>query len=391
MAKPAARKSDTCTGHTMWPPRQSTQGSPDTFINSLPAHRKTDAWMVHCYKQQCHTGILSSGSPTVFVNSLAQGRVGDSVNCGSKVAKGSPDTFVGENIVSGPCTNAPPGTTGTGDSIDPNVPTIDGIPVGEDGSKGGTVPYYGSPGGGGPIGGSSGSGGAYANAGSQYATGTNYVPKAANTNVAKGLGSASAKYESNGNPGAIGYDKTGGYSYGEYQIATNTGTMNNYMESLKTSDPDAYAKLQAAGGVDAAKAGTPEFQSAWKDLAANDPNFEASQHSFIQSTHYDVAAANIQNSTGLDISTRSKAVQDAVWSTSVQNGPNSSVFTNALAGKDVKNMSDAQIVNAIYDERGATTSSGSLKYFGKSSQSVQNSVKNRFANERQDVLAEIPS
>lgn len=390
MAKAAARLRDICTGHGSYPPRPNCQGSPTVFINGLPAHRKTDAWIVHCH-YSCHTGFLASGSPTVFTNGLAQGRVGDSVNCGSRVARGSPDVFVGEDRVSGPCTNAPTKTVGVADNIDPNEPTVDGIPVGKDGSLGGTQAYYGSPGGGGPVGGTVGSGGAYANAGSQYATGTNYVPKAANTNVAKGLGSASAKYESNGNPGAIGYDKTGGYSYGEYQIATKTGTMNNYLNSLQTSDPDAYAKLQAAGGASAAAAGTPEFQAAWKDCAANDPNFEASQHSFIQSTHYDIAAANIQNSTGLDISKRSKAVQDAVWSTAVQNGPNSKVFTNALAGKDVKNMSDAQIVNALYDERGATNANGSLKYFPSSSASVQNSVKNRFVNERQDVLAEIPS
>lgn len=390
MAKGAARLRDMCTGHGPYPPRPNCQGSPDVFINSLPAHRKTDSWLIHCHIS-CHTGMLATGSPTVFTNGLAQGRIGDSVNCGSRVATGSPDTFVGETIVSGPCTNAPAKTTGVSDNIDPNEPTVDGIPVGQDGSLGGTQAYYGSPGGGGTVGGTASSGGSYANAGSQYATGLSYTPKAANSNVASGLGSVSAKYESNGDPGSIGYDGTGGYSYGEYQISTKTGTMNNYLNSLQTSDPDAYAKLEAAGGAEGAAEGTPEFQAAWKDCAANDPNFAQSQHDFIQSTHYDVAAANIQNSTGLDINTRSKAVQDAVWSTAVQNGPNSSVFTNAFAGKNVNNMSDAQIVNSLYDERSATTSSGSLKYFSSSSQSVQNSVSNRLVNERQDVLAEIPS
>lgn len=289
-----------------------------------------------------------------------------------------------------PCSNAPAPTIGVSDNVDANTPMIDGIPIGKDGSQGGTQPYYGSPGGGGPIGGSSARGGAYSNAGSEYSTGFNYHAKAPNRNVATGLGSASAKYESNGNPGAIGHDRTGGWSYGEYQIATNTGTMDNYMKSLQQTDPDAYAKLQAAGGVDGAKAGTPEFQAAWKDCAANDPNFEKSQHDFIQSTHYDVAAANIQNNTGLDINSRSKAVQDAVWSTSVQNGPNSSVFKNAFAGRDPNQMTDAQIVNALYDERSATNPDGSLKYFTSSSRSVQNSVRNRYTNERQDVLSEIP-
>jgi uncharacterized protein (TIGR02594 family) len=38
-----------------------------------------------------------SGSPTVYTNNLQQGRVGDPVRCGTKVATGSPDVFVGEN------------------------------------------------------------------------------------------------------------------------------------------------------------------------------------------------------------------------------------------------------------------------------------------------------
>lgn len=391
MAKAAARLRDMCTGHGSYPPRPNCQGSPDVFYNGLPAHRKTDAWIVHCH-HSCHTGILASGSPTVFTNGLAQGRVGDSVNCGSRVANGSPDVFVGEDRVSGPCTNAPTKTVGVADNIDPNEPTVDGIPVGKDGSLGGTQAYYGAPGGGGVVGGTSGSGGSYANAGSQYATGTNYTPKMASTAGAKGLGSISARYESNGNPGAVVQpDVNGTNSYGKYQINVKTGTMNNFMKYEQVNNPDAYNKLMAAGGGTEAGQNSPEFVSAWKDLSSSDSSFGDDQDGFIKSTHYDVAAANIQNSTGLDINTRSKAVQDAVWSTSVQNGPNSKVFTNALAGKDVNNMSDAQIVNALYDERGATNANGSLKYFSSSSASVQNSIKNRYTNERQDVLAEIPS
>ena len=62
------------------------------------------------------------------------------------------------------------------------------------------------------------------------------------------LGSLSAKYESNGNPKIIGRDSTGGYSYGEYQIATKVGTFGNYMDFLQTHHPDTYNELQAAGG-----------------------------------------------------------------------------------------------------------------------------------------------
>lgn len=389
MSKPAARKGDMGTGHQQWPPRANVQGSPDVFFNSLPAHRQGDLWSIHCYKYMCHPGILTKGCPTVLTNGKQQGRVDDPVNCGSKVSQGSPDIFIGGDSMGSLCTNAPSSGKATQDTLDPATPLIDGIPVGKDGSQGGTVPYYGSPGGGGPVGGTASSGGPYTNSGSQYATGTNYDPEPPNKNTAKGIGSVSSKYESNGNPGSIGYDKVGGYSYGEYQIATNTGTFHNYYQGLKDSDPDAYAKLEAAGGESAAKAGTPEFQAAWKSVAANDSNFGQTQQDFIQSTHYDKSVAKIKNQTGLDVNTRSKAVQDAVWSASVQSGPGNSILISALNGRDPNTMTDTQIINAMYDERSSTNPDGSLKYFHSSTPAIQRSVAKRLVNERKDVLAEV--
>lgn len=92
MSKAAARKGDKCTGHPGAGPRANDQGSPDVFINNLPAHRQGDHWLKHSN----HDSTLAQGSPTVFVNGKAQGRVGDRVACGSTVANGSPDVFVGD-------------------------------------------------------------------------------------------------------------------------------------------------------------------------------------------------------------------------------------------------------------------------------------------------------
>lgn len=97
MTKAAARKGDKCTGHAGAPPRPNDQGSPDVFINGLAAHRKGDHWILH----KDHDSILAQGSPTCFINGKNQGRVGDPVACGSKVATGSPNVFVGENSSSG--------------------------------------------------------------------------------------------------------------------------------------------------------------------------------------------------------------------------------------------------------------------------------------------------
>jgi uncharacterized Zn-binding protein involved in type VI secretion len=88
------RLSDNCTGHGPYPPRQSTSGSPDVFVNGLPLHRVSDTWATHC-AGTCHDSVLSEGSPTVFCNNLPIGRIGDIIACGSQVATGSPNVFSG--------------------------------------------------------------------------------------------------------------------------------------------------------------------------------------------------------------------------------------------------------------------------------------------------------
>ena len=89
------RFGDSGTGHGCWPSRVNDQGSPDCFANGLPKHRESDHWVVHCCDLQCHDSVLESGSQTVFTNGLQQGRIGDPVACGSKVATGSSDVFAG--------------------------------------------------------------------------------------------------------------------------------------------------------------------------------------------------------------------------------------------------------------------------------------------------------
>ncbi|MBR1658162.1 MAG: PAAR domain-containing protein [Synergistaceae bacterium] len=96
----AARLGDLCTGHECFPPRNSTEGSSDVFINGRPAHRQGDSWETHCCTHPevphgCHAGSLSSGSSTVYVNGKQLGRIGDPVSCGSTVATGSGNVFAG--------------------------------------------------------------------------------------------------------------------------------------------------------------------------------------------------------------------------------------------------------------------------------------------------------
>ena len=87
---------DSCTGHGLYPPRSSTEGSGNVFANGIPVHRQGDDWAVHCIPGPiCHGGSLAAGSGSVSANGQQLGRTGDPVDCGSSVAGGSGDVFAG--------------------------------------------------------------------------------------------------------------------------------------------------------------------------------------------------------------------------------------------------------------------------------------------------------
>jgi uncharacterized Zn-binding protein involved in type VI secretion len=96
MSLPAATIGSLGSGHDAHPPRPATTGSGDVFINGKAAHRQGDEWALHVRpKGTPHGGTLAAGSSTVFVNGKALGRLGDPVSCGSAVASGSSNVFVG--------------------------------------------------------------------------------------------------------------------------------------------------------------------------------------------------------------------------------------------------------------------------------------------------------
>ena len=212
------------------------------------------------------------------------------------------------------------------------------------------------------------------------------------------LGSISERYESNGNPGAIGRDNVGGYSYGSYQIAAKVGTMDKFLTFLQTKEngyTDFYSGLISAGGNDGAKAGSDSFKNKWKEYATSTQDgdrFKQAQHDFIQRTHYDISVKKFIDATGIDIcdGTHSDGIQDAFWSTAVQHGPGTSVFKRAFerTGKTATTVTDAELISEIYDERSKLNVAGNLAYFKNSTAAVQTSVKNRFTSEKKLALAQ---
>ena len=142
--------------------------------------------------------------------------------------------------------------------------------------------------------------------------------------------------------------------------------------------------------------GTPEFDKAWQDIARRDPKgFQEAQHQYIERTHYTPTVNNVRNSTGVDISQHSKALQNVVWSTGVQHGPGSSIVSDAIKKVESQGIKpddpdfDRRVINAIYDERGATNAAGQPIHFLHSSPENQRGVLARFASERRDALQEL--
>jgi len=220
--------------------------------------------------------------------------------------------------------------------------------------------------------------------GTGTATGTATAPGALGTALGFELGKLSAKYETGGRgPGTVstGVGDKGGVSYGSYQMATNTGTAKRFVTQADFPWRNDFQNL---------KPGTPDFSKKWKEIAKNQPDeFQESQHEFIKRSHFDPLVAKVLREDALDLTTRSHALQDAVWSTAVQFGGNTPIIHRALAKVDATPMGpdfDRLLIIAIYAERGRKRADGKLAYFPGSSLAVQKGVANRFKNEETDAL-----
>ncbi|HZI50059.1 MAG TPA: LysM domain-containing protein [Pyrinomonadaceae bacterium] len=203
--------------------------------------------------------------------------------------------------------------------------------------------------------------------------------------IAEALGTLSAKYETGGRgPGVVstGAGDPGGVSYGSYQMATKMGVPQKFVTQSGFPWLTDFQNLTA---------GTADFTACWKRIATNETDaFQKCQHEYIKKTHYDLLVAKILSDDGLDVNTRSRALQDVVWSTAVQHGGATSMVHKALANVSCARTDpafDEKLIRAIYAERGRTKPDGNLVYFSKSSPSVQKGVANRFKNELNDALA----
>lgn len=208
------------------------------------------------------------------------------------------------------------------------------------------------------------------------------------------LGSLSASYESNGNPGCVssGAGDLGGISYGAYQLASSVGSVDAFLEWGMNQD-GFYANY--ANALNQYEVNSDGFIDEWKSLASDDYNgFLQMQHDYIKSEYYDTACRYLANE-GLHADNHSDALKDVIWSRAVQYGPGNVVdlFNEALRyvpGYTKEwNLSWVDALRFDYDLIvGVYESNKTDEWISDAlSADVREGVYNRMEEEKQEALA----
>lgn len=194
------------------------------------------------------------------------------------------------------------------------------------------------------------------------------------------LGSLSAKYESGGRgSAAIGWDRTGGTSYGKYQLSAKQGSYQEFINYASQQGPEGAAfaaKLKAAGsGETGSRNGAaPEV---WREFAKQNPELlHKWEHGYIKSSSYDPIFKKLDPEIQQVVS-QNPALQEVLWSSAVQHkNYTPGIFKKAWA----KSNGDPEtFISEIYKERGTR--------FPSSTPEVRASVQRRFVNEAKQALA----
>jgi hypothetical protein len=167
-------------------------------------------------------------------------------------------------------------------------------------------------------------------------------------------------------------------SYGSYQLASRKGSIAKFLagEGAKWANEFKGLDPTVSGG---------EFAKKWKEIAARSPiEFDDAQHQFIQRTHYEPVIAAVKKQTGLELSGRSNAVKDVVWSTAVQHGGAQHIITSGVKSVNLEKTDpkfDQALIDAIYKSR-----SNYVAGLKKMSPVRRNREITRYKKERIDAL-----
>lgn len=184
--------------------------------------------------------------------------------------------------------------------------------------------------------------------------------------IGAGIGAISAKYESNGDPGAVssGKNDKGGVSYGTYQLSTNSGNADEFVK--QSSFKDQFIGL---------KAGTAEFSEKWKNLGQglDKDKFAAEQKDFIGKKNYLPALEKAKN---MGYAVDDKGVADAIWSLSIQHGQVQKVLDLSKKNMgDIVDKDPKKEIESLYRARDDYTKSLHLDFSKRYKAEVQDALK----------------
>ena len=212
------------------------------------------------------------------------------------------------------------------------------------------------------------------------------------------LGKLSSKFETGGKKDAgaiIGYDSTGGTSYGTYQIASKVGAMSSFLSFLdKKGEKDIVNRLKSAGDPNTGST-KGAFPDEWKKISAErGKDFDKLQHEFIEETQFKPAAKRLLQLTGYDIDSSPETIKDVFFSTVVQHGPGGTykkkdgstgysgavgIFKSAIDENGGEKAKPEDIIKSVYSKRATK--------FESSTEKVRASVQERFKTEQSDALS----
>ncbi|MGD9662714.1 MAG: hypothetical protein AB7U63_15720 [Porticoccaceae bacterium] len=188
-------------------------------------------------------------------------------------------------------------------------------------------------------------------------------PEASKSTMRPDLGESVKQYESGKDgPSCISSDN----SYGSYQIIPS-----NIPKFLSLPETQKYAP--AFAGL---KPGSPAFNAKWKEIAAKDPDgLHQAEKAFIYRNLY-LPMLEKAKQGGFD--TSNPAIQDAIWSGSIQHGRFRTVIAWASANNRLKDKSPEEQIKELYASRtyyanfhNVKPESGEIRYV-KELQSVLN-------------------
>ena len=188
-------------------------------------------------------------------------------------------------------------------------------------------------------------------------------------------------HEESGTAGvrAIGYDRTGGTSYGKWQLSSRRGSLEEWLQLLESKGGEAAAvagRLRAAGPTNTGGRSGAFVDAYLQEASANSELFENTQRESLLKHNYNPAMSSLQSDSLRRMIRGDKSLQEMMFSTAVQHGGGGAARIFNSVYRD--GMSREELIRAVYAKRGGQ--------FGSSTAQVQQSVQNRMDRERDLIL-----